>query len=217
MPAVLIETGFLNNRYDVERLVDDAKRTALVRAIRDGIDSHFGYRRKPGDEQIKFSGHVYDSADSSKYLAGIFVVAEQVGSTRTATTNDKGYFEFKLPKFGKWNLFFSDPREKYLRTRSKTVIECFDTVTNNIALKRNPIIIVPPINQPPPIKPPPLDSNVSGVVIAENSVPIAPFAMNGLTKISLKQYRRRKNKPHVGSGHTTTTGPIWPSAGSHLL
>jgi len=41
--------------------------------------------------------------------------------------------------------------------------------------------------------------------------------MNGSTRISLKQYRRHRNKPQAGYGHTTTTGPIWPSAGSHPL
>ena len=171
MPAVLIETGFLNNRYDVERLVDDSKRTALITAIRDGIDSHFGYRRKPGDEKIKLSGHVIDGSESTKFLADIFVVAEQVGITRTVKTDKKGRFEFDLPKFGKWQLFFSDPREKYLRNRIEINVECFNLTTNNVGLERNPVIVVPPIN-PPPVEPPPPDSNVFGTVVAENSVPI---------------------------------------------
>ncbi len=43
-----------------------------------------------------------------------------------------------------------------------------------------------------------------------------PWCCIAWIRAFLKQLRRHKNKPQIGSGHTITTGPTWPSVGLHL-
>ena len=47
------------------------------------------------------------------------------------------------------------------------------------------------------------------------SATIERSGMSGWIRQFLKQLRRHRSKPHVGSGLTTTTGPIWLWAACH--
>ncbi len=166
MPAILVEAAWLDNQDDAERIVSDAKRQALVKAIRDGIDSYFSYNRKPDDNVVLLGGYVVDRNSPGKFLGGIQVFAELDGLTRVVRTDAKGHFELSLPKLGNWNLIFTDPQKKYLKYEYHSLVINFKQQLNNILMLPDTTVVKPPIVTPP------VDSNVSGAVNKSDGTPL---------------------------------------------
>lgn len=172
MPAVLIETAWLDNQQDTGRLVDAVRRTQFISAIRDGIDAYFGYQRQPGDDKVLLDGYVTDQTAPTKTLGSIQVFAELGGLTRVVRTDAKGHFQLQLPKTGTWKLTFSDSSGRYRTQQLDALVLGFNQRLNNTKLQRKPNIVVPPIITPP------ADANVSGVVEDQQGNPLSGVSID---------------------------------------